>query len=181
MAGVSITITIFYEYIFMNILASFRRRHPPAAHTHTHRHLVECCFLTANRWPDKSEAIFAVHLLGRCSGLQTPRSSMLDNNRKWRDSTQTLEASHLAARYVPRIQMSLSPLGGVRFFFFFLVSVCVCTCLCVCFSSVTKKLLSRLCRKENGDFVREADGVFSPVNTEKLRTMCLGGDTKFAV
>ena len=55
----------FHEYI--SVLTT------TATHnTHTHTHLVECCFLTVNQWPDKSEAIFAVHLLGRCSCLQAP-------------------------------------------------------------------------------------------------------------
>ncbi len=33
-------------------------------------------------------------------------SNMLDNNRKWKDSTQTLQASHFTVHYVLSIQMS---------------------------------------------------------------------------
>lgn len=54
--GVSITIILPDEYIFTNIFASS----PPPPR-------LECCFLAVSRWPENSEAIFAPHLLGRCS------------------------------------------------------------------------------------------------------------------
>lgn len=105
MEGASITITIFYEYIFMNILASSL---PPPPTTHIHIHIWWSVVFSQLIGGQINQRPYLQSICWEGAVGSRRLSNMLDNNRKWRDSTQTLEASHLAVRYVLLIQMSVS-------------------------------------------------------------------------
>lgn len=151
-AGVSITITIFYEYIFMNILASFRRRHPPPAAAHTHIHIWWSVVFSQliggqiNQRPYLQSICWEGAAGSRRLALAgwTITGSGGTARRRWRHRTSPLAMF--------RTYRCHSPGGGL---FFFGGGVYVLASVCEFSQYATKKLLSTLCCKENSDFGRE--------------------------
>lgn len=89
---VSITIIIFYEYIFMNILASSP---PPPPTTHIHIHIWWSVVFSQLISGQINQRPYLQSICWEGAVGSRRLSNMLDNNRKWKDSTQTLQASHL--------------------------------------------------------------------------------------
>lgn len=101
--GVSITIIIFYEYIFMNILASSP---PPPPTTHIHIHIWWSVVFSQLISGQINQRPYLQSICWEGAAGSRRHSNMLDNNRKWKDSTQTLQASHFTVHYVLSVQMS---------------------------------------------------------------------------
>lgn len=101
--GVSITIIIFYEYIFMNILASSP---PPPPTTHIHIHIWWSVVFSQLISGQINQRPYLQSICWEGAVSSRRLSNMLDNNRKWKDSTQTSRASHFTVHYVLLVQMS---------------------------------------------------------------------------
>lgn len=93
----------FYEYIFMNILASS----PPAPPTtHIHIHIWWSVVFSQLISGQINQRPYLQSICWEGAVGSRRHSNMLDNNRKWKDSVQTLQTSHFAVHYVLSIQMS---------------------------------------------------------------------------
>lgn len=89
--GASITIIIFYEYIFMNILAS-SPPWPPT--THIHIHIWWSVVFSQLISGQINQRPYLQSICWEGAVVSRRLSNMLDNYRKWRDSVQMLAASH---------------------------------------------------------------------------------------
>ena len=135
----------------MNILASSP---PPPPTTHIHIHIWWSVVFSQLISGQINQRPYLQSICWEGAVGSRRHSNMLDNNRKWRDSTQTLQASHFTVHYVLSIQMS-----GQDELFFFL-------------EQDTKNFCGSACSSSR---LVQIHLIFSPVNTFKCYTMFLGG------
>lgn len=95
----------------MNILATSSPPPPPTTHIHIHIWWSVVFSQLISGQINQRPYLQSICWEGAVGSRR--HSDMLDNNRKWKDSSQTLQASHFTAHYVLSIQMS-----GQKDFFF---------------------------------------------------------------
>lgn len=133
----------------MNILASSP---PPPPTTHIHIHIWWSVVFSQLISGQINQRPYLQSICWEGAVGSRRHSNMLDNNRKWKDSTQTLPASHFTVHYVLSIQMS----GQDQF----------------CFPGTEHKELFWICLLQ---LVTSLDlFIFLPVNTVKLCNLLWG-------